>query len=694
MAWLRSSGYLRCFYCGQRSQVKNDGFTREFLCRGCDATNYLDENGDIADPPVANEREPAVASTRYATVAAKPKPQTDSSDDIFCATCLKNQRLYAASLAQYFPDPSHPSYPELERNYYQYRRKLEERYPQVCEDCAVKVDNRIRDAGYLAKTDHLRRMMERSKGRKPTRRVTALDWASSVGSWLWWGGLGLQLFWHLVLAAELLGDRPSPDGMRDPDDQGMAAWLLTLLKPAAAFLPSADALSKWSITASILSVWWNPYFVQVNRGFTRHLLGLTQWYSFQGLIVFFRLVFRVFAHAQIRDGQSANAQLASHLVMAGLIGLIYTKARSSIKVDTTPLFGSEVSVSPKQARAKPKPKPRTPDPDSLADSLPSLDPPRRSTQPLALGSNPSGSGPSSPLFASPLPRTAANTQPQFGSSRFPDTPPRLSQATADPEAMDWSPTPAQPRVFDGFPSASTTATTFGSKPEPPKAGAFWHRVPPAPVNPAQRLRNPPKAPVESKAVKDTDVFFLPKDKKTQERKSRGGLVDQNDIVSFKQPSFFAPEEGSEEANSLADLLSQSFSLREEEAAPRESASDRTGTAASTKPMTLRAVTLAALLAVWLLVCYISIPYSPETRILVMGIAGTIAIQFTGDTSSQARRDVLPSASFYAASIMGVVELAAVCWVAWETWRERVEVRMYGTVVLVSMLGHQIWNTVQ
>lgn len=43
MAWLRSSGYLRCFYCGQRSQVKNDGFTREFLCRGCDATNYLDE---------------------------------------------------------------------------------------------------------------------------------------------------------------------------------------------------------------------------------------------------------------------------------------------------------------------------------------------------------------------------------------------------------------------------------------------------------------------------------------------------------------------------------------------------------------------------------------------------------------------------------------------------------------------------
>lgn len=185
------------------------------------------------------------------------------------------------------------------------------------------MDNRIRDAGYLAKTDHLRRMMERSKGRKPTRRVTALDWASSVGSWLWWGGLGLQLFWHLVLAAELLGDRPSPDGMRDPDDQGMAAWLLTLAKPAAAFLPSADVLSKWSITASILSVWWNPYFVQVNRGFTRHLLGLTQWYSFQGLIVFFRLVFRVFAHAQIRDGQSANAQLASHLVMAGLIGLVW-----------------------------------------------------------------------------------------------------------------------------------------------------------------------------------------------------------------------------------------------------------------------------------------------------------------------------------------------------------------------------------
>jgi hypothetical protein len=82
---------------------------------------------------------------------------------------------------------------------------------------------------------------------------------------------------------------------------------------------------KGSIVAAVFSAWWNPYFVQVNRGFTRHLLGLTQWYSFQGLIVFFRIAFRAFAQSQSKNGESQSAQLGAHFLMVGLMSLVSWK---------------------------------------------------------------------------------------------------------------------------------------------------------------------------------------------------------------------------------------------------------------------------------------------------------------------------------------------------------------------------------
>lgn len=74
--------------------------------------------------------------------------------------------------------------------------------------------------------------------------------------------------------------------------------------------------------ASILSAWWNPKFVQVSRGFTRHLLGFTQWYSFQGLIVFFRFLFRRVLEMDGGRAQSRGAQLSAHMVMAIVMNLV------------------------------------------------------------------------------------------------------------------------------------------------------------------------------------------------------------------------------------------------------------------------------------------------------------------------------------------------------------------------------------
>ena len=128
------------------------------------------------------------------------------------------------------------------------------------------------------------------------------------------------MLWHLVAVTQVL--QHGDDGMRDPDGNGALAMMLGGLKHATSLVPAADTLIQWSVAAALMSAWWNPHFVQVNRGFTKHLLGFTQWYSFQGLIVFFRLAFRRVLDIEGGQAQSVHAQLSAHLVMAAGMALV------------------------------------------------------------------------------------------------------------------------------------------------------------------------------------------------------------------------------------------------------------------------------------------------------------------------------------------------------------------------------------
>ena len=220
-----------------------------------------------------------------------------------------------ASLAQYYPDdPSDPDSTERERKYYQFRKRIDEQYPQVCDVCLVKVEKKIQDAKYTAQTDHLRRMADRTRQvRGHARRRTTLDVASQCGKWMWWSGLGLQLLWHAVHVVAALNRREA--GMYDPDDESWTTKLVKASGAVAGLLPGGDVMIWWSIWMSLASAWWNPHFVQLNRGFTRHLLGFTQWYSFQGLIVFTRFIAREVVGLEGGKSQSKYAQLSAHLAM-------------------------------------------------------------------------------------------------------------------------------------------------------------------------------------------------------------------------------------------------------------------------------------------------------------------------------------------------------------------------------------------
>ena len=285
MPRLHRTRYLTCFYCGRRNSTLYDGATRRFECPFCDATNYLDENGDITDPPVATEKE--ATPRQYAVSRAVSPPSSPSSNPIFCATCLKNQHLLSASLAQYLPDPDDPDYAEREKGLYRFRKNQERLYPQICADCEPRVRQQLEQAAYTAKTDVLRRMLDRSaSARKSVKTHGWLDTFDAAGRWLWIAGFVLQLAWHTVVVHSLLSQYLMWAGV---DESLFTFRMLRICGPFVGRLPSAERLLRWSSLASILGAWWNPRFAQIFRGFTRHITGVSKWYFFQAVALAVRI---------------------------------------------------------------------------------------------------------------------------------------------------------------------------------------------------------------------------------------------------------------------------------------------------------------------------------------------------------------------------------------------------------------------
>jgi len=134
--------------------------------------------------------------------------------------------------------------------------------------------------------------------------------------------------------------------------------------------------------------------------------------------------------------------------------------------------------------------------------------------------------------------------------------------------MDWSPSTqaqSQYRAFAPNPSVRRDNQLFGQAPIDPKPSPFWYKVPPAPITPAQRLRNPPNQPrlrVTSQEVKEN--FFNnstrhPSPPQNYSDSEENTLRTQKQNIEFAQQKFFPPAPPSEAGNNLADLLT-SFSL--------------------------------------------------------------------------------------------------------------------------------------
>ncbi|CRK27676.1 hypothetical protein BN1708_014910 [Verticillium longisporum] len=700
IASLRSRGNLTCFYCGKRSSVKFNGIISDFLCLKCDATNYLDEllkNGEITDPPVASTTS-TTQPTQYAIPRSQSPEPAAQAPSIFCSTCLKNQHLFTASLAQYLPeDPDHPEYAQLEKNYYKFRQRLEERYPQICADCEPKVLAQVQQAGYTARTDHLRRMMERSRQRRASpKRWTALDMADTLGRWFWFAGLTGQLLWHFATMADALSTMTTGP-LRDTDELS-PAWT-SVLRWMANALPQSSVLVRMSFWANLLCIWWNPKFTQVFRGFSKHIHGLSQWYVFQGLVLLVRFLgVRIAGLAGAGEGRT-SAQISLHALLAIVVVVLYALAQKSVHVDTTPLFPSSstpLALSPARPRdiglgtetgAK-----------SLSNLLDDIlhETPKA---PMVIPTRPSPS-PKGPISPNP------ELQSISGISSL-----GLSTAAAPvqySEEMEWSPTQSRHRAFNDFGAPGRQSQAFGDSPTNPSASPFWYKVPPAPTTPAERLRKASNPILRSKPVGPEAVFFPTN---SQPLNTGARLSDSNKSkrkVSFAQPSFFASPKSnpSDPRSTLADMLGSSFNLSQDGDSDQDNANRESPDIELKMIRPLRnpaardrfidIFTLGSLIASWLHVTSASYTYTWDVMLGSMALSVAVALHLTSDAFYGLRIGQIPRQLAMANSILGVAEVAAACILSFQVWvtprgDEHEAFGVQGLVVMSLMLCHGLVN---
>ncbi|KAI4717202.1 hypothetical protein E4T48_06589 [Aureobasidium sp. EXF-10727] len=481
---------LRCFYCGMRSPHVKDGRTRQFVCTSCEATNHLDSKGDITDPPATP------SSRQNASFAHPPQrptsPVQPESSNLFCKTCLKNQHMVTTLLAEYLPAENDPHYQKYEAEYPQYRKDLERRFPQVCPRCAPKVEQHLKRTNYVAKADFLTRNLERSKAHAfnnlPTSSSLAISGLSVVAV-AWWASALFQAYWHALAFLGIPGDNQEVANLTPLMVVGCSVNGLRLH-----FLPAGCpllfvTLVKKSLYLSFWLLWWNPTFKDRLRFpyRTHQAVGLADFYRYQFAILVLRATAWWYLSGPWIDGSASDITKGMHGCTALFIILSTIASLRTVVYSSAPRVSWKTSNEPLLEPGSFHP----PNDDFISQASPHLPTMSPSRQPFPLenlGSHRVTRSETLAAAASPI------------LSRFPRPSPSPGPAQDMEDSMDWEPinqsSPIRPNHTTHLQAASALppflrpAASMATGEKSP----FTGRLPPAPMSPAHRLRNPPPPP--------------------------------------------------------------------------------------------------------------------------------------------------------------------------------------------------------
>ncbi|KAL9100401.1 MAG: hypothetical protein Q9163_004223 [Psora crenata] len=557
---------LTCFYCGCRSVESKTAGLRKWQCTKCEAENWLDENGEITDPPAHTssvdvrfvQQQPKRQSTAFNPIT----PNTDREPtNLFCPTCLKNQHLLTQSLAQFYPSPTDPTFPAYERAEAEYRQSLEQRYPQVCGQCEPRVREKLKKANYDAKADHLGRVMQRLGGKRVVQEAWWKGWGIFLGGLIWWASWLGELGWHGL-------------GLLDDEWYGLLPTMVTSLKSrATGFVDTLEVTpasfaqgGKIALCMAVLSIWWHPRLREkLDRKYGK-LRGLSDYYKLQALTLAARwLVWYWIARSSSPD---PSLYRPVHLFMMVFSIISISASYRTVTMDFTPKVSFKESPEPLN-----RPHNRLITSNDAHNQAPS----RRQ---FSVRGNQRIAHPPSFSINDLAPPTVQPSNP-----RLPTPPPEADYD--DQEAMDWTPsqTPLDP------PSSSHIIPSPFRKRDKLERSPFHGTLPASVVSPAHRLRNPPNQPTfrAASAAKKQSLFshLNPTSQATKPR-STGHDLDLTSMslslgpstasahedepltqtefsnfspVKFNKPRFF-PQTDYQTDTGLEGLLDKAFTLNE------------------------------------------------------------------------------------------------------------------------------------
>lgn len=461
------------------------------------------------------------------------------------------------------------------------------RYPQCCADCEPKVREQLAKAAYTAKTDHLRRMLDRTAKIRVVTNNSPVYYCHSVGKWLWAASLMFQLLWHVCLISQGLAAHS-----RRTNDKSWLMLSARIVAGLVGYLPAPNQLLKWSFWTSAVGIWWNPRWVDTFKSNTKHLVGISNYYCYQALIFAVKLAATlVISPLSNMQGPGLAARVTAHVSMALSMLYLYYNARKLIHVDHTPLWttkASSIGATP----ATPAPPPsftptetRENEEKSMATILDEiLHEPTQNTQPQPQALMSQFSAPErfdhlqslpeksafNPSLRPLTPNPFANSpvkRPQssgvgLSSLSLSDTPRVNNQEMVDYSSnMEWTPTQSKYRAFNTYKPGQSETRKFGETPVNDKPGAFWAKIPPAPRAPAQRFLNQQNTPLlrRSPRLTQNPISF----RGTKESALGQPQTDAPPATIFAEPTFRLAQP-KDERDDLLDKFATSFTLASEQ----------------------------------------------------------------------------------------------------------------------------------
>lgn len=307
--------------------------------------DFILQHGEILDVPPAETSSPRPLSHPYAKPLSNDQTITDTA--IFCSSCLKNQHILTETLANYLPSPDDPTYDQYEASYPEWRRNLEERHPPVCARCEPRARRQIQEAAYTAKSDHLRRMMERSRARKVASWWGWRSLVVTLGELLFWISILGQLIWDIISVLED-SHQSSPLGTTSMSLQPMPCTTQVFTKGktesgcSVTFVPIAST----ALLCGFLSSWWNPKWQHRLQGREGRLMGLRKYYQINVAVLIARSGFLAWTLQSITDTPTASAEKVAHTLTMILTLVLTSYSISIVTIDKTPLVSWQNSPAP------------------------------------------------------------------------------------------------------------------------------------------------------------------------------------------------------------------------------------------------------------------------------------------------------------------------------------------------------------